>query len=45
MGKKTKEENPAGTKLARKAFYGQLAVKHPRGMRLDGATVGSKKRK
>lgn len=42
---KNAEHNPAGTKMARKAYYGQLAVNHPRGMRLDGTTVGSKKDK
>lgn len=45
MGKKIKEENPAGSKLAKKAKWGQLAVKHPRGMRQNGVTVGSKKDK
>ena len=28
-----------GAKLARKAMLKQVAVKHPRGLRLDGATV------
>lgn len=31
--------NYPGAKLARKAMMNQVAVKHPRGMRLDGVTV------
>jgi hypothetical protein len=39
----TPEVNPAGTKLSRKAFYGQLAVCHPRGLKLNGIAGGTMK--
>lgn len=35
--------NPAGTKLSRKAYYGQLAACHPRGLKLNGITGGAMK--